>query len=51
MGLCFGIKMKFTNPKAKIEREKELEELRAMKRILIKKGSISQIEIDKEKTK
>ena len=46
--LCFGIKMKIENPKERIEREKDF---KALKDALIKKGVISENEIQTEKNK
>lgn len=43
--------MKIINPQKIIEREKELQELSAMKKILLAKGTVTQSEINIEKAK
>ena len=43
--------VKIKNPQNIIDREKELQELSALKKALIKKGSVTQAEINLEKGK
>ena len=43
--------VQFKNPQKIIDKERELQEVIALKKALIKKGTVTQIDIDNEKTK